>query len=55
MEPDPEAGMYAAYYARTPENEARAEKFVEIIRSLVENEDELYLIVREEGDQIAWD
>ena len=55
METDPEAGMYAAYYKLTPENEARANKFAEIIKSLVENEDELYRVVREEGENIEWD
>ena len=55
MDSDPEAGSYAAYYPLTPENEARAEKFVEIISSLIENEEELYRIVREEGDDIEWD
>lgn len=55
METDPEAGMYAAYYPATPENEARAEKFAEIIRSLVEEEEELYRIVEENGDEIEWD
>ncbi|MDR2862112.1 MAG: immunity 51 family protein, partial [Syntrophobacterales bacterium] len=55
MDTDPEAGMYVAYYPLTSENEARAEKFVEIIRSLIENEEELYRIVREEGEEIEWD
>ncbi len=55
MDTDPEAGMYAAYYNLTPDNEKRAEKFAQIIRELVENEDELYRIVREEGDNIEWD
>ena len=55
MDTDPEAGMYAAYYALTPENEARAEKFAGIICSLVENEEELFRIVREESDAIEWD
>lgn len=55
LESDPEAGSYAAYYAPTPENEEKARKFVEIIRSLVENEEELCRIVREEGDEIEWD
>jgi hypothetical protein len=55
MDSDPEAGMYVAYYSLTPENEARAEKFAQIIISLVENEEELYRIVREEGDEIEWD
>ena len=55
MGTDPEAGMYVAYYDLTPENEARAEKFVQIINHLIKNEEELYRIVREEGDKIAWD
>jgi len=55
MNTDPEAGMYVAYYDLTFKNEARAERFVEIIRHLVENEDELYRIVREEGENIVWD
>ncbi len=55
MKTDPEAGMYVAYYDLTPENEARAEKFVEIIKYLVEHEEELYCIVREDGENIAWD
>ncbi|MDR1639530.1 MAG: immunity 51 family protein [Clostridiales bacterium] len=51
---DPEAGMYQAFYDLTPENKARAERFVEIIKSLINNEEELYRIIREEGDQIQW-
>lgn len=55
MGTDPEAGMYVAYYDLTPENEAKAEKFVAIIRGLIENEDELYRVVRDEGEHIEWD
>ena len=55
MEPDPEAGMYAAYYSLTPENEQKAERFAELITSLIENEEELYRIVQEEGEEIEWD
>jgi hypothetical protein len=55
METDPEAGMYVADYTLTPENEAKAEKFRNIIIGLVENEEKLYRIVREEGDEIEWD
>ncbi len=55
MDTDPEAGMYVAYYDLTPENEMRAEKFVELIRSLMDNEDELYRIVREESEFILWE
>jgi len=55
MEADPEAGMYAAYYALSPENKVRAEKFVKIIQRLVENEEDLYRIVRDESSDIQWD
>lgn len=52
---DPEAGMYAAYYDLSSENEKKAEKFADIITHLVENEEELYSFVREHGDEIEWD
>jgi len=39
----------------TEENEKKAERSAEIIVSLIENEDELYRIVRENGDEIEWD
>ena len=56
MDSDPEAGSYVAHYQGvTPENEARADKFVEIIEYLIENENELYRIVKEEGNDIEWD
>ncbi|MCH5204438.1 MAG: hypothetical protein J1F03_06800 [Oscillospiraceae bacterium] len=55
MKTDPEAGMYAAYYDLSPENEKKAEKFAELITRLVENEEELYSLVRDHGDEIEWD
>lgn len=55
LESDPEAGMYAAYYDLNDENEQKAKRFAEIITTLIENEDELYRIIREEGDEIEWD
>ncbi len=55
METDPEADMYAAFYPLTPENESRAERFVEIIRSLIEQEDKLCQFVQEEGGNREWD
>ena len=55
MGTDPEADMYVALWPLSPENEARAAKFVEIIRGLVENESELIRIVQEEGGEIQWD
>lgn len=55
MKTDPEAGMYVAYYDLTPENEKKAKEFAEIITSLVENEEELYQFLRDNGDKIEWD
>ncbi|MBC2101129.1 hypothetical protein HCB11_02335 [Listeria marthii] len=55
MGSDPEAGMYVAYYTLSPETEARAEKLVQIITNLIENEELLYQTVKNEGNQIDWD
>lgn len=55
LESDPEAGSYAAYYKPGEENEKKAGRFAQIIVSLIENEEELYRIVRENGDEIEWD
>ena len=55
LDSDPEAGSYAVFYDLTEENEKKAKRFAEIIVSLIENEEELYRIVREQGDEIEWD
>lgn len=55
MDTDPEAGMYVAYYKLTPENEARADEFIEIIEDLIENENKLYDFVTTQGEKIEWD
>lgn len=55
LDSDPEAGSYAAYYERTTENEGKAQKFADMICSLIENEEELYRIIHEDGDKIQWD
>ena len=55
MDPDPEADMYEAHWPLTPENEAKAKRFEEIIRSLVEHEEELCRLVQEECGEIEWD
>ncbi len=52
---DPEAGMYVAYYKQTPENDKKADKLVEIIKDLVENETMLYELVDKEGENMEWD
>ncbi|MDL2216004.1 immunity 51 family protein [Ruminococcaceae bacterium OttesenSCG-928-N02] len=55
LEADPEAGSYVAFFAATPEGETLAVTFAKIIEELVEDEERLYKIVREEGDEIEWD
>lgn len=55
MESDPEAGSYVAYFADTEENERKAERFARIIVSLIDNEEEIYRILREKGGEIEWD
>ena len=52
---DPEAGVFTVYYDYTPENEIKAEKFKEIIRDLVENEEKLYEVIKVEAANIEWD
>ena len=51
---DPEAGCYIAYYTLSNENEKKAKRFAEMIVSLIENEQELYKIIREHGNGIEW-
>ena len=55
LEPDPEGGTYVARWPLTPENEGKAKRFETIIRSLLEDGEELCRLVREEGDEIEWD
>jgi len=55
MESDPEAGMYVVYYNLTPDNELKAQKFSQIIEDLIENENTIYEIVKNEGEDIEWD
>lgn len=55
MKTDPEAGMYVAYYALTPENENKVDKFCEIICDLIENEEKIYAFLRDYGAEIEWD
>ena len=55
LDADPEAGMYSASYEWSEENEVRAKQFGELICKLIEEKEELYRILREEGDEIEWD
>ena len=55
MHTDPEAGMYVAYYDLTPENEAKADKFNELIHKLMEEPELLYDFMREHAWDVEWD
>ena len=56
IDPDSEAGMYAAYIEDVnDETKALAEKFGEIIESLIENNDLALDFLEEHGDEIEWD
>lgn len=52
IDSDPEAGTYAAYFEESEENEEKAKRFANIIISLIENEEEIYKILREKGNGI---
>jgi len=55
MESNPEAGAYFAEFEYSTENELKASKFIEIIEELIENENNIYKILEDEGDEIEWD
>lgn len=55
MDTDPEAGTYTAYFDNTKENKQKAKRFADIIISLIENEKELYKILRKSGNDIEWE
>ena len=55
IEMDPEAGIITVYYDNTLENEEKAEKLKNIINDLIENEDKLYKVLKDEGSKINWD
>ena len=55
METDPEAGTYVAYYEDGTTNEDKAKRLADIIGSLVDNKQEIFKLLHEEGDKIEWD
>ena len=56
IEPDPEAGMYSAYINDVnEETKVLAQKFGEIIETLIENEDTVLDFLEEHGDEVEWD
>ena len=52
---DPEAGLFAAYFALSDEGRNAAERTAEILRSFVTSPDVLYGFVEQYGDEIEWD
>lgn len=55
LETDPEAGSYVAYYEIGATNKEKLKRLADIIVSLVENKEEIFKILRENGDDIDWD
>jgi len=55
MDADPEAGLFAAYFALSDEGRDAAERTAEILRSFVTSPDVLYGFVEQYGDEIEWD
>lgn len=55
LDPDPEAGSYFAHYPLTSENQAKAEKFKNIIVDLIENDEKIFAFLEEHGEEIEWD
>jgi hypothetical protein len=57
LESDPEAGSYVALYENTPDNIERANRLADFIAYLVEDEEDLCQLVREDGEtiEIEWD
>jgi hypothetical protein len=54
METDPEAGMYVAFYSFSTENENKADKLVEILTDLMENETKFLKGIEKDGKIIKW-
>jgi len=54
METDPEAGMYVTFYSFSTENEKRADKLINIIIELMENESALLEKIKTDGKLIKW-
>ena len=55
LEDDPEAGMCCLYYPLSPENEKKAERFGQMVGDLIGDEERIYRLLREHGDEIEWD
>lgn len=55
LESMPEGGSYYMRYELNDENIEKAETIIARIKKLIEEEEELYTLIKEEGDRIEWD
>lgn len=55
LDSDPESAFTSFYYDLTPENEAKAQKLADIMRSLIEDEEKIYQIIEADDGEIEWD
>lgn len=55
MDTNSEAGIYSVFYKHSEENIEKANKLVDIINGLIENEDALYQFIREYKSNINWE
>lgn len=53
---NPEAGLYEGIYQGKDKNEnlRKARRLAQILEDLIENEEKLYEIIEEEGEEIGW-
>ena len=55
MGSDPEASMYVAFFNLNKKNDKSADKLVEVIIDLIENDEKLYKLVENNVNNIEWD
>ncbi|MEM6672492.1 MAG: Imm51 family immunity protein [Planctomycetota bacterium] len=55
LETDPEAGMFAADYAKSDANRVKAKKFYDALAALVSDEEALTAYILEHSEAIPWD
>ena len=49
------SGTYKAYYKLAPVNEKKATQLVEVLTDLIEDDNKLYELIKERGEEIDWD
>ncbi|ACZ00600.1 immunity 51 family protein [Streptobacillus moniliformis] len=54
LQHDFDAGIYVGFYISIPENISRAKRYMEMIKELLENENKIYRIIKEKGNEINW-